>query len=117
MNCMKCGRDIPQGQVFCDSCLEVMKKYPVKPDAAIQLPRRSLQNAVKKQPARRRPLSPEEQIPLLKRSIRRLKITVAVLVLLLVAAIVVGVLHLRNHDALPELPNYTNTAPDTTGES
>ena len=117
MNCMKCGREIPQGQVFCDGCLEVMKKYPIKPDTAVQLPRRNLQSAVKKQPARRRPLSPEEQIPPLKRSIRRLKIAVAVLVLLLATALVVGFLHLWSHDNLPELPNYTNATPDTTDET
>ena len=117
MNCMKCGREIPQGQVFCDSCLEVMKKYPIKPDTAVQLPRRSQQSAAKKQPARRRQLSPEEQIPSLKRSIRRLKFTVVVLVLLLAAAAVAAFLHLQNHNALPERPNYTTTTPDTTGET
>lgn len=38
MNCMKCGREIPVGQVFCDGCLKVMETYPVKPDTAIHLP-------------------------------------------------------------------------------
>ena len=117
MNCMKCGRKIPLGQAFCDSCLEVMKKYPVKPDTAVQLPRRDLHASAKKQNARRRPLSPEEQLPLLKRSNRRLKLTVAILSLLLAAAVVLGFMHLQNHDALPEFPNYTNTTPDTTGET
>lgn len=117
MDCMKCGREIPQGQVFCDGCLEVMKKYPVKPDTAVQLPRRNQQSSAKKQNARRRALSPEEQIPPLKRSIRRLKLMVAILSLLLAAAVVVGFLHLRNHNNLPGFPNYTNTTPDTTGET
>ena len=31
MNCMKCGREIPEQQTFCDVCLEVMSQYPVNP--------------------------------------------------------------------------------------
>ena len=28
MSCLKCGRDIEEGQVFCTGCREVMEKYP-----------------------------------------------------------------------------------------
>ena len=42
MTCMKCGVEIPENQVFCDSCLSVMNRYPVKPDAHIHLPKRAL---------------------------------------------------------------------------
>lgn len=31
MNCLKCGREIEEGQVFCNDCLVQMAKYPVKP--------------------------------------------------------------------------------------
>ena len=117
MNCMKCGREIPAGQVFCDGCLEVMKKYPVKPDTVVQLPRSRQQNATKKQALRRRPLSPEEQIPVLKRSLRRHKLCIAILVLVIAAATVAAFLQLRHPFSLPELPNYTNNTPDTTGET
>ena len=42
MNCLKCGREIPEDQVFCDACLEVMKKYPVKPGTPVVIhPRES----------------------------------------------------------------------------
>ena len=38
MQCMKCGRDLQPGQVFCDECLEEMEKYPVKPGTVVLLP-------------------------------------------------------------------------------
>lgn len=38
MNCLKCGREIEEGQVFCNDCLVQMAKYPVKPGTAVQLP-------------------------------------------------------------------------------
>ena len=117
MNCMKCGRDIPAEQVFCDNCLEIMKKYPVKPDTVVQLPRSRQQIAQKKQSARRRPLSPEEQIPVLKKSLRRHKLCIAILSLIIVAAAVFAFLQVQQLTSLPELPHYTNSTPDTTGET
>lgn len=38
LNCLKCGREIEEGQVFCNDCLVQMAKYPVKPGTAVQLP-------------------------------------------------------------------------------
>lgn len=40
LNCLKCGREIEEGQVFCNDCLVQMAKYPVKPGTAVQLPSR-----------------------------------------------------------------------------
>ena len=40
MYCMKCGREIEDGQAFCGDCLAVMEKYPVKPGTAVILPKR-----------------------------------------------------------------------------
>ena len=57
MNCMKCGREIALGQVFCKECLADMSQYPVKP-AAPQLKRNS---------NTRKPKRPEEQIIYLKK--------------------------------------------------
>lgn len=37
MNCLKCGQEIPEGQVFCDPCLAVMKQYPVKPGTPVHI--------------------------------------------------------------------------------
>ena len=114
MTCMKCGREIPAGQVFCDSCLDVMEKYPIKPDTVVQLPRRSAQPVQKKQAPRRRQLSTEEQLPLLKRTCRRLTLCVITLLLILSAVTVVIVLHLQKYIAeRPKVPNYNTTTSDT----
>ena len=59
MNCMKCGREPREGQIFCDSCLESMEKEPVKINAAVMIPAQP----VKKTAAFRRPvINPEEEI-------------------------------------------------------
>ena len=85
MNCMKCGRDIEEGQVFCAACLEDMAKYPVKPGIAIQLPRRKDSPAVKKHIRRRQPPTPEEQIQRLKKRFWRM-FTIWLITLALLAA-------------------------------
>ena len=81
MNCMKCGTEIANGNVFCESCLEDMNKYPVKPGTRILLPNHPAPEAVKKQPVKKRPLTAEEK---LKKTQQVLKwITVALVVSLL----------------------------------
>lgn len=75
MNCMKCGREIPEGQVFCSGCLEVMATYPVAPDAHVHIPKRPAKASEKKPKG----LTPAEQIALLKKAIRWLLVTVAIL--------------------------------------
>ena len=63
MNCMKCGREIAEEAVFCESCLEDMRKYPVKPGIAVQLPGKKDAPVPRKSHTRRRqPPTPEEQI-------------------------------------------------------
>ena len=110
MTCMKCGREIPAEQVFCDNCLALMEKYPVKPDAAIHLPLRKEASAAKKPSGRRRQLPPEEQILLLRKRNRRLRLTVVILSIVL-AATVAGVVLLQLRPDVPaSLPmgrNYT----------
>ena len=65
--CMKCGRERPENQVFCDACLADMRQHPVKPGVVVLLPRRD-DTAPKPAPKRRQPsLPPEEQIKTLKK--------------------------------------------------
>lgn len=87
MHCMKCGREIQDGQVFCPDCLAVMAKHPVSPKAHAVIPRRP----VKVQEKKPREIPPAEQIAGLKKATRRLwaaivllTATVGVLSLLLI---------------------------------
>lgn len=110
MTCMKCGREIAPEQVFCDGCLEVMEKYPVKRDAAIHLPNRKAQLSSKKQSGRRRQLPPEEQVVFLRKRLRRSRAAIVVLCLLLVVAVAGFVWQLLDTDAtIPLGRNYTIT--------
>ena len=92
MRCMKCGRDTELEQVFCDSCREVMARYPVRPGIVVQLPRRA-ETAAKKQTVRRRAVpTQEERNQILRRVVRWLA---ALVLLLTVAAVGLGWLSLR----------------------
>ncbi len=88
MICMKCGRDVEEGQVFCPSCLDTMKRYPVKPGIAVQLPHRTDSPAPKKPSVKRRQTpNQEDQIHRLKKRIRTLAFLWLVTLLLLAATI------------------------------
>ena len=80
MNCLKCGREIPETQVFCDDCLQVMESYPVKPGTAVYIPTRP---PCKRQSSRKKPPAPAEQIARLKRTRLWLCILAGVLVICL----------------------------------
>ena len=82
MNCMKCGREIEENQAFCPKCLAQMANSPVKPDIVIKLPNRQ-DSAVKKPTPSKRVLTPEEQIRHLKRTNRRLIITLCLMAILI----------------------------------
>ena len=59
MHCMKCGREIDEGHVFCPDCLTTMERYPVKPGTAVHIPVRK--DPPRKTALRKKPLTPEEQ--------------------------------------------------------
>ena len=80
MQCLKCGREIPVGQVFCQDCLTDMEKYPVKSGTPVRLPKRQEAPVVKKQNHRRPPAAPEVQV-------KRLKLRLWILSLVLVAVL------------------------------
>ena len=82
MQCLKCGRKIQDGQVFCEGCLEVMQNYPVKPGTVVLLPSHREKQEEKKKTGKNRPLTPVEQNVLLRAAIRRLRKVAAILFLL-----------------------------------
>ena len=79
MNCMKCGRETDAENVFCQSCLLEMEKYPVQPGTVVLLPRRR-EAAVIKKPQKRHIPTAEEQI-------KHLRKWLMILTLLLAAAV------------------------------
>ena len=86
MQCIKCGVDVPDGQVFCDSCLETMSRYPVKPGTPVQI----LSRTPKDKSSKKRELSPEEQLSRQKNLNRRLRLLIWLLCIALVG--VIGIL-------------------------
>lgn len=114
MNCMKCGREISEGQAFCEECLKIMEQYPVRPGSYVRIPKRNDYEDSK--PVRRKKeLSLEEQIQRLKNLVHWLTIAV---VSLLAALILVGLFSLKDYLIPQEEPqtsmerNYTVTQTD-----
>ena len=77
MNCMKCGRETLEENVFCQDCLTEMEKYPVRPDTVVLLPRRREPSLIKKLPKRHVP-TPEEQITVLRKCVMYLSIILVI---------------------------------------
>lgn len=109
MNCMKCGVEIPETQVFCDHCLSVMDQYPIKPGTHIHLPKREQSiDAAKKPLKKKRAPSPEEQISALRSKVLRLRLVAVILAF--VICVVSGFLALKLYEdyVTPETGrNYT----------
>lgn len=85
MNCMKCGKEIPATQVFCDSCLAVMDRYPVKPDIHVQLPHRD--SSQKKAPSRKPEPTTKEKLLQSRKIIKRLVLALVCALLALVLSV------------------------------
>ncbi len=114
MTCMKCGRELETEQAFCDICLEEMKKYPVKPGTPVQLPSFSRTAPVRKAVVRRRTLSPEEQLRVLKKRTRILAVLLLVTTALVLAMIKPTVnYYIRNYHLRPG-QNYSTITPTET---
>ena len=82
MQCMKCGRDLQPGQVFCEECLAEMEKYPVKPGTVVLLPQYQRPNLQPKKVVKR-------TVPL-EEQLRKAKKRSRLLAWLLTAAITVA---------------------------
>ena len=123
MTCLKCGRETDQ--TFCESCREVMARYPVKPGTIVQLPKDRSESYPHRSQSWRATISPETQIENQKRTIRRLAGAVAALAVLLVILGVVLFRVIRNSGTPPVGQNYSTvtkptedvTAPTTSTET
>ena len=96
MNCIKCGVQTQEPQVFCDNCLADMEKYPVRPDITVTLPQRNEAPANKKKSRKQKSVSAEEQLRRTKSNLRltRFALVVVFICFLLVAAMLLQYLQM-----------------------
>ena len=111
MYCMKCGKEIKENQVFCEACLVIMDKYPVKPGVHIQLPQRPVSTAGKPV-SRKRILSSEEQIQRLRRRSRRLGLALVCCLLALGLTVTMLVHTVAEQKAMASIGKNYNTVGD-----
>ena len=86
MNCMKCGRETQEENVFCQSCLLVMDRYPIQPGTVVLLPRHR-ESSVNKKNIKRRTLSAEEKNYKLRKIVKVLSILLTIAVIAIVLMI------------------------------
>ena len=82
MGCLKCGKETDEKQVFCQSCSQGMEKHPVKPGTAVQLHIREPKPQEKKG-QKRKEQDPKETVRQLRKLIRWLTATVALMTLVI----------------------------------
>ena len=87
MQCLRCGRETENEQVFCFLCESVMVKHPVKPNTVVTIPERT---ALNRPAAVRKPGRQEEDTTQLRRTILQLRLWVCMLMAALMLC--VGVL-------------------------
>ena len=114
MQCMKCGKDTPAEQIFCDDCLQAMEAYPIKPGTVVNLPRQRTSVELKKTVHRKRILTADEQIANLQKHLRHARILAWLLAILLLASSGMLVYEIVNPDGPVIGLNYTiDTSPGT----
>ena len=111
MNCVKCGKDTTDNNVFCPDCLAQMADYPVKPGTPVMIPEH---NPPRRPPARKfRAPEPEEVIRRQKKLIRLLAVSAAVLFIAWVLTTVMAVRMLMEEDRVPIGQNFGFTTNHT----
>lgn len=123
MACLKCGKEVSSGQVFCEECLLEMDKYPVKPGTPVMLPNRLAAPVVHKHRLHRRQRKPEEQLSVYKNWLTFFCVFCCVLTVALTLSVMLN-LQLMGNKNINILPgqNYTpsetiDTTPGSASES
>ena len=114
LNCMKCGREIPLGQVFCKDCLSDMENFPIDPNTPLQLPVQPDETAPRRTSVLRKAKKPEEQIALLKKWVISLGCSlVAVIIAFAVTVAILVQNNDRNKDDTLPGQNYSTVDDET----
>ena len=107
MNCLKCGKETKENQVFCPHCLDVMKDYPIKSDTPVHLPNRTPKPPSRRRKFRHRIMSTEEQLHHSRKAVRSLLALVLLLTLVVVFLGTTLAHSLRNQERSNLGKNYT----------
>ena len=113
MNCLKCGRETEEGQVFCEACREKMKDYPVKAGTPVRLPHRAYEPAPVKKPRWHPAPTMEEQVQKLRRQNRILTVVLCVVLLFLLVAGAISARYLLDKTPFRPGQNYSSMDPAT----
>lgn len=101
MNCMKCGREIEEGQVFCIDCLKDMARYPIRPGTAVHLPKRPSYMSIRRAVPKRKAIPAEELVKKQRKLIRRMALALTILSLLAALLAYPATVHLlENSDSI-----------------
>lgn len=109
MNCIKCGRETVDEDVFCQDCLLEMEKYPVQPGTVVLLPRRKDYSYTKKNSKRHVP-SVEEQIAILRKQVGLL-IFFLLVAIACIAVMFKPTMHYVRDEHFEIGQNYSSVAP------
>lgn len=110
MSCLKCGNETPEGENFCQKCLEDMKRYPVPEDTYVMIPRRS---ESERRSVRKQTLSDAEKLTVLRRRLKRTRIFGIIMTVLVVLLCGVSVF-LFVREQKPALGQNYSTVTSTT---
>ena len=111
MYCLKCGAETPNQQLFCPGCLDATKEYPVRADTPVHVPKRQ-PAPVKKN--KQKEIPPELQITKLRSRVRRLTLSVILLVLTLAVTLTFLFFQFFQKEELPTLTGRDYTVTDQT---
>ena len=115
MNCLRCGRETENEQVFCFLCESVMVKHPVKPNTVVTIPDRS---ALNRPGAARKPGRPEEDTAQLRRTILQLRLWVCMLMAALMLCVALLTWQELSREDGPAIgQNYSSITDTTAGEN
>ncbi len=106
MQCLRCGKEIDDREVFCPDCLKNMERHPVKPNTVVTIPERSVRN---RNTPPRRPQKPEDNTEALRRTIMQLRLWVCMLMAALMLCVAyISWQELSRDEGLPIGENYTS---------
>jgi len=110
MQCLRCGRETEDGQVFCFACEAVMVKHPVKPNTVVTIPERSVRERCA---APKKAVRPEEDTDQLRRTILQLRLWVCMLMAALMLCVAFLTWQELNREKGPAIGQNYNSITET----